>query len=347
MVLNSMLIEHAKPLDMTLRTLDTNGLTILGDSSKLNINNFAEDVLEGLKSEQKYLSPKYFYDQIGSELFVQITKTEEYYPTKTEQSILNQYSSKIVDTCKNVNWLVELGSGSSEKTESLLCEFHKKRKTFNYIPIDVSDIIIDSGKKLLEKYDRLSVTGILSDYEKGLSLVSKVENGSKLILFLGSSIGNFEPPEIDSFLTMTHQTLHDTDYILIGFDLIKERQILEAAYNDAQGITEAFNYNILERINRELDGNFDVDKFEHKACFNEEYSRIEMHLVSKEKQTVTIGAMNTKISFKPKETIHTENSHKFTPEMITSYADKAHLEVVKTWTDPKEYFALCLLRKKQ
>jgi dimethylhistidine N-methyltransferase len=347
MVLNSILIENAKPLDMTLRSIETNRLTILGDSSKHHLNNFAQDVLSGLRAERKILSPKYFYDEIGSNLFVQITQTEEYYPTRTEKSILNQYSSQIVDTCEKVNWLVELGSGSSEKTESLLCEFHQKRNTFNYIPIDVSDIIIDSGKKLLEKYDKLSVTGILSDYERGLSLVSKVENGSKLILFLGSSIGNFTPAEIDAFLTMTRKALHDNDYILIGFDLVKNRGVLEAAYNDAQGITEAFNLNILQRINRELDGNFDVGNFEHTAFFNEKLSRVEMHLVSKKKQTVTIGTLNTKISFRKNETIHTENSHKFTPEMIASYADEARLEVVKTWTDPKDYFALCLLKKKK
>jgi dimethylhistidine N-methyltransferase len=342
-----MLIEHAKPLDMSLRTVGSNGLTILGDSLNHNINSFAEDVLTGLKSDKKYLSPKYFYDTAGSELFVRITQTEEYYPTRTEQSILNHYSPEIVNTCTEVNWLVELGSGSCEKTDALLCEFHKNRTTFNYIPIDVSDIIIDSSKKLLEKYDRLSVTGILSDYEKGLSLISKVENGSKLILFLGSSIGNFEPNEIDAFLKMTQQTLHENDYILIGFDLVKDRQVLEAAYNDGQGITEAFNYNMLKRINRELDGNFNVKKFGHRAFFNETYSRIEMHLVSKERQTVTLGTLKTKINFVAGETIHTENSHKFTLEMISTYADTAKLEIVKTWTDPKEYFALCLLRKRQ
>ena len=347
MLLNSLIIENAKPLDITLRKSDVTGLTILDDSTNQNLDNFAQDVLDGLKSEQKTLSPKYFYDQIGSDLFVKITKTDEYYPTRTEQSILNHYSASIVDTCDDVNWLVELGSGSSEKTDSLLCEFHKKRKTFKYIPIDVSDIIIDSGKKLLEKYDRLSVTGILSDYERGLSLVSNVENEAKLILFLGSSIGNFEPAEIETFLNMTRETLADEDFILIGFDLVKDRDVLHAAYNDAQGITEAFNFNILHRINRELDGNFDMNKFDHKAFFNEKHSRIEMHLVSNINQTVTIGELNTKISFRSGESIHTENSHKFTLDMISSYANKAYLEVVQTWTDPKDYFALCLLRKQR
>jgi dimethylhistidine N-methyltransferase len=342
-----MLIAEANPLDMALKPTSVDGLTILGDRKHRQLDNFGQDVLEGLTADKKTLSPKYFYDQIGSDLFVKITKTEEYYPTRTELSILTQYTPEIVDSCEHVNWLVELGSGSSEKTDALLCEFHKKRKAFNYIPIDVSDIIIDSGKKLLEKYDRLSVTGILSDYEKGLTLVSKVDNGSKLILFLGSSIGNFDNHEIISFLKMTYKAIHYSDYILIGFDLVKDRHVLEAAYNDDQGITEEFNYNIIKRINRELDGNFDVNKFAHKAYFNEQKSRIEMHLVSVENQTVAIGDLNTTISFQSGESIHTENSYKFTGEMIASYADKAQLEVTNTWTDPKNYFALCLLRKKQ
>jgi dimethylhistidine N-methyltransferase len=347
MSLNSILIAEANPMDMTLKPTTVNGLTILGDKKHHQLDNFGQDVLDGLTAVRKTLSPKYFYDQAGSDLFVKITKTDEYYPTRTELSILTQYASEIVDVCDHVNWLVELGSGSSEKTDALLCEFHNKRRAFNYIPIDVSDIIIDSGKKLVEKYDRLSVTGILADYEKGLTLVSKVENGSKLILFLGSSIGNFDHDEIISFLNMTYQAIHYSDYILIGFDLVKDRHVLEAAYNDDQGITEEFNYNIIQRINRELDGNFDINKFKHKAFFNEQESRIEMHLVSIENQTVKIGDLNTKIHFQSGESIHTENSHKFTMEMIASYTDKARLEVIKTWTDPKDYFALCLLRKKQ
>ena len=347
MLLNTSLIENAKPLEITLRTSDVKRLTILDDAKSKNLNNFAQDVCKGLMAEKKYLSPKYFYDQTGSELFVKITQTEEYYLTQTEKAILNHYSASIVDKCKQVNLLVELGSGSSEKTDSLLCEFHNKRKTFNYIPIDVSDIIIDSSKKLLEKYDKLSVTGILSDYERGLSLVSNVENGAKLILFLGSSIGNFEPAELEAFLSMTQKTLDEADFILIGFDLVKDSDVLNSAYNDAQGITEDFNSNILNRINRELDGNFDVNKFAHKAFFNDKLSRIEMHLVSKENQTVTIGELNTKISFKSGESIHTENSHKFTFDMIATYTNNAHLELVKTWTDPKDYFALCLFRKQQ
>jgi dimethylhistidine N-methyltransferase len=347
MLPDSIIIEKAKPLKITQRIGDTDGLMILDDSSNQNYDNFARDVLEGLKAEQKFLSPKYFYDRKGSELFVKITQTDDYYPTRTEESILNHYSPEIVEECNQVNRLVELGSGSSEKTDIILNEFHKKRKAINYIPIDVSDIIINSGKKLLKKYDSLSVTGIVSDYERGLSIVSKIESRAKLVLFLGSSIGNFEPLEIKEFLTMTRQSLNQEDFILIGFDLVKDRDILYAAYNDGEGITKDFNFNILARINRELDANFDLNKFEHSAFYNENQTRIEMHLVSKENQTVTIGALKTKISLKKNETIHTENSHKFTHNMIRSYTEDAGLEVIKTWTDPKNYFSLYLLRKQK
>ena len=312
-----------------------------------NLDNFAEDVLSGLQADKKFLPPKYFYDQKGSELFVQITQTEEYYPTRTERFILNQFSQDIVSKCKNVEQLIELGSGTSEKTDILLRNFHKKRNKINYTMIDVSDIIIKSGKELLRKYDRLSVTGILSDYTKGLSLVPRVENKAKLLLFLGSSIGNFEPREIEKFLILSRQNLNQKDFILVGFDLAKDSKILHAAYNDTKGITREFNLNILRRINRELNANFDLNKFEHHAFYNKNRSRIEMHLISKENQIITIDALEIKINFKKNESIHTENSYKFTPEMIRAYARTTGLNIIKIWTDPLNYFALCLMRKNQ
>jgi dimethylhistidine N-methyltransferase len=177
-----------------------------------------------------------------------------------------------------------------------------------------------------------------------MSFVSKLENGSKLVLFLGSSIGNFNPFEIENFLKMVRKSLNKDDYILIGFDLVKDRAVLEAAYNDAQGMTREFNFNLLRRINRELDGNFDNRKFRHHALFNEDHSRIEMHLVSREAQTVLIKSLNLEIKFKAEETIHTENSHKFTKKMIHHYGQQAKLTLVNTWTDPKDYFALCLFK---
>ena len=311
-MIDSVLVESVKPSQIKKIASGIDSLTLLDVYSPIqNLDNFAKDVLLGLKADKKFLSPKYFYDQKGSELFVQITKTDEYYPTRTEREIINQFSPDIID----------------------------------YIMIDVSDIIIESGKELLKKYDRLSVTGILSDYTRGLTLVPKIGNKAKLILFLGSSIGNFEPHEIEKFLVLTRQNLNQEDFILVGFDLVKDRKILHAAYNDTKGITKAFNLNILRRINRELEANFDLNKFEHHAFYNENRSRIEMHLVSKENQMVTIDALKIKIYFKKNESIHTENSYKFTHKMIHSYAGMANLNIIKTWTDPANYFALCLMRQ--
>jgi dimethylhistidine N-methyltransferase len=240
---------------------------------------------------------------------------------------------------------VELGSGSAEKTEPILEEFHQKNNSFNFVPIDVSDIIIESSAELLNKYDKLSITGIISEYEKGLSFVSRFKNNKKLILFLGSSIGNLNPSEIDVFLKMLRTKTNPDDFILIGFDLVKDRDILFAAYNDTSGITREFNLNILRRINRELDGEFDLNKFEHRAFFNEDHLRMEMHLVAKEAQKVNIGALQTQIEFEEKESIHTENSHKFTIEMINSYAHCAGLKLLKTWRDSQDYYALCLFKR--
>ena len=208
-MIDSVLIEKVKPSHTKKITSGMDNLTLFDAYSPIqNLDNFAEDVLSGLQADKKFLPPKYFYDQKGSELFVQITQTEEYYPTRTERFILNQFSQDIVSKCKNVEQLIELGSGTSEKTDILLRNFHKKRNKINYTMIDVSDIIIKSGKELLRKYDRLSVTGILSDYTKGLSLVPRVENKAKLLLFLGSSIGNFEPREIEKFLILSRQNLN-------------------------------------------------------------------------------------------------------------------------------------------
>ena len=345
-MIDSVLVESVKPSQIKKIASGIDSLTLLDVYSPIqNLDNFAKDVLLGLKADKKFLSPKYFYDQKGSELFVQITKTDEYYPTRTEREIINQFSPDIIKKCENVEQLIELGSGNSEKTDILLKNFHEKRNKIDYIMIDVSDIIIESGKELLKKYDRLSVTGILSDYTRGLTLVPKIGNKAKLILFLGSSIGNFEPHEIEKFLVLTRQNLNQEDFILVGFDLVKDRKILHAAYNDTKGITKAFNLNILRRINRELEANFDLNKFEHHAFYNENRSRIEMHLVSKENQMVTIDALKIKIYFKKNESIHTENSYKFTHKMIHSYAGMANLNIIKTWTDPANYFALCLMRQ--
>lgn len=327
-------------------TLDINQrdrLTLITETENGQTDNFASDVEAGLASDRKYLFPKYFYDTRGSELFVRITQTEEYYPTRVEKYILNKYAEELVAGCSDINVLIELGSGSAEKTEVLIKAFHEERDHFTYVPIDVSDIVIDSSNELLQKYENLKITGIISNYQQGLKLVNEIEE-NKLIAFLGSSIGNFDEEEANCFLANLRKACNPNDQALIGFDLVKDQSVLHAAYNDRQGVTKMFNLNILQRINRELHGDFDLTAFRHLAFYNESKSRIEMHLVSQKSHKVNIGALDKYFHFRKDETIHTENSHKFTFESIRSLMEKSGFSLLKTWTDPDKYFALCLFR---
>lgn len=309
-------------------------------------NSFAEDVKLGLTSQNKFLFPKYFYDIRGSELFEKICETKEYYPTRIEISILKNLSDTISERNKEKNLIVELGSGSSYKTNYILQSFLKSRDKTYYVPIDVSDILVESAKNLVEKYERLFITGLVAFYEEGMDYIVKEDKSPKLILFLGSSIGNFTEKQAIDFMKMLRNHITGGDRLIIGFDLIKDRKVLLDAYNDKEGITAEFNLNILKRINTELGGNFDSMKFEHSAIFNEEKSRIEMHLVSKEDQHIFIKEIDEIISFKKGETIHTENSYKFTYEMINSLADASGMEFSDSYTDDKKYFALCAFKLK-
>lgn len=307
-------------------------------------NSFAEDVLTGLTSAKKFLLPKYFYDENGSRLFEEICRTEEYYPTRAETEILKLLSDTISDRNMDKNHIVELGSGSSEKTNHLLKSFLRKREKLIYSPIDVSNILVESSKQLTEKYDRLFINGILSFYEEGMDLVVKLDDAPKLTIFLGSSIGNFEEKELISFMKMLARHLSKNDRLIIGFDLLKDKKILHAAYNDSKGITAQFNLNILTRINRELDGDFDTGKFYHEAVFNEAKSRIEMYLISKQKMKVSIRNINAVINFEKGERIHTENSYKFTNDAIDKIAGESGMEFSDFYTDNKNYFSLCTFK---
>jgi len=305
-------------------------------------NTFAADVQTGLSADQKWLSPKYFYDDHGSRLFEKITKTPEYYPTRKETSILRKNAAGICNRCENVITIVELGSGSAIKTKIILDAFLAEKDFIRYVPIDVSDILIVSSKDLLTEYARLSVTGIISEYENGLDLIESIDESAKLILFLGSSIGNMDHGEAMEFLQRIADSMLTQDFLLVGFDMVKRPNILNAAYNDLTGYTESFNLNILHRINRELNANFDVVKFEHRAFYNEKFHRIEMHLAAREDQEIMIKELDTTFSFSAGETIHTENSHKFTPEMITTFAKNCGLKILQTWQDPQKYYSLTL-----
>jgi L-histidine N-alpha-methyltransferase len=328
------------------KIIKSNRIDVFAEKKAFVTDSLAEDVEISLTAHPKYLLPKYFYDDSGSRLFEQITLTEEYYPTRSEQWILENYINELEEICTGINVISELGSGTSEKTKIILDNFTGKRKHLHYIPIDVSDILIEGSKNLIHEFNNISVTGIISEYEKGLSLLAQIEDHPKLLLFLGSSIGNFEDDEIITLMQNISDALYENDYVLIGFDLEKDEKILNRAYNDAAGITSAFNKNILHRINRELGADFDLNKFRHHAFFNARKHRVEMHLISIDNQFVHIGKLNRTISFCEGESIHTENSHKFSDKLINDYASQANLRIVKTWKDKNKYFALSLLAAK-
>ncbi|HYX72541.1 MAG TPA: L-histidine N(alpha)-methyltransferase, partial [Nitrososphaera sp.] len=292
---------------------------------------FAADVERGLAAENKYVSPKYLYDKVGSQLFEQICLQPEYYPTRTEASILNKHAPVISNlTGRNVE-IIELGSGSSSKTAILLRYLSLKKKRLYYFPIDISSsILMESTRRLKSQFPNVSITGIRSDYNLGIDraaaaaaeCISAERNQEipdmKLVLFLGSSIGNFELIEARSLLGSVRKKLHTNDLLLVGFDLQKDESVLNAAYNDKAGITAKFNLNLLARINRELDGNLELENFEHHAFYNREQHRIEMHLVSKTDQQLYIGALGKTFDITKGESIHTENSYKYTSNQIAA-----------------------------
>jgi L-histidine N-alpha-methyltransferase len=318
------------------------------DSSDF-VEEFARDVRRGLRSKPKYLLAKYFYDEEGSRLFEEITRLPEYYPTRTEASILKEHAASIRDALEGDISLVELGSGSSFKTQILLENIMEEQRRLHYLPIDISPTILDeTARKLDARYPHLTIIPIASEYGEGLRKATRVTIREpqvaerKLVLFLGSSIGNFEPREAGSFLNTLRDGMGEEDALLIGFDLQKDRSILEPAYDDAAGVTARFDLNLLARINRELGGEFDLDAFRHQAHYNEPAGRMEMHLVSQREQRVAIRQLNESFGFSKGESIHTESSYKYTIPLIEEIASNARFRVGKVFTDPKKWFALAL-----
>jgi len=309
---------------------------------------FAFDVSVGLRGKRKSLPFRYLYDSAGSKLFEQICLQPEYYPTRTEASILAKFSPMIAQLLNNrAISVIELGSGKSTKTKILLEQFKAMAKEVVYFPIDISDAILHETAVSLTTELGINVIAIPAEYSKGIKKANKIISKSrifprKLILFLGSSIGNFEPREAAAFLRMIRETMKEGDVLLIGFDLHKDRRMLDAAYNDKNGITARFNLNLLERINMELQGQFDVDKFAHIAFYNEKLRRIEMHLVSKEDQNIYIAYLDKFFHFERGETIHTENSYKYDMHQIKDIAKGSGLILKDRFMDEKKWFCLAL-----
>lgn len=307
-------------------------------------NDFPRAVAEGLAAPQKTLPCRYFYDERGSELFERICELPEYYLTRTERRLLEQHAADIVAAVGSSVSLVEFGSGSSCKTRLLFDAFLAQQPTLHYTPIDISrDFLRQSAHALLADYPELHITALAAEYGAAMDCLPDSDL-PRLFLFLGSNIGNFAPDHAAAFLQNLHRVMRPEDRLLLGVDLVKSRGILEAAYNDAQGVTATFNLNLLHRINQELGANFDPEQFRHHAPFVAEHTRVEMHLISRRAQTVHIAALNQNFSFADGEIIHTENSHKYTPQAIAELCGQAGMRLQSVWTDNAEQFAAVLLQ---
>jgi dimethylhistidine N-methyltransferase len=297
---------------------------------------FAVDVLEGLTSTPKRLPPKYFYDNIGSRLFERIAALPEYYPTRTELQILRANAPSIAALLPAGCALVEFGSGASTKVRILI---DAARHVAVYVPVDISaEYLLESATELRQAYPDIAVLPLAVDFVTPFELPSSIAALPHAGFFPGSTIGNLEPHEAATFLRNVGNSLGRDAMFIIGVDLVKDSKVLHDAYNDAQGVTAQFNLNLLARINRELGATFNLDQFEHHAFYNRERNRIEMHLASTKRQKVKV--CGECIEFRAGETIHTENSYKYTVESFGALARGAGWKPITAWTDPRNYFSV-------
>lgn len=300
---------------------------------------FQEDVLSGLAKNQRQIPPKYFYDQTGSRLFDAICQLPEYYPTRIETGLLKQYGAEMAQCVGEGSVLVEFGSGSSLKIRLLL----EALQPAAYLPIDISrDHLFASASELAADYPKVAVHAICADYARSLTLPEGFAGKPKAGFFPGSSIGNFEPQEAHHFLERVAALLGPGGGLLVGVDLKKDIALLKAAYNDSHGTTAAFNLNLLRRINRELEGDFNLAGFAHHALYNAAKGRVEMHLVSRKDQVVKVGHQAFK--FRAGETIHTENSYKYHIEEFQQLTRSAGFQPQRVWIDQRELFSVHYLR---
>jgi dimethylhistidine N-methyltransferase len=301
---------------------------------------FREDVAAGLRREQKTIAPMYFYDHEGSLLFEQICQQPEYYLTRTETTILREHAVDILDEVGE-STIVELGNGNSVKTRLLLDECNRRQHALHYVPIDISESMLRAtAASLANDYPRLSIDALATDYLNGLAALPAARR--RVVLFLGSNLGNFTISEQDQLFARLASSLQRGDYLLLGLDLKKPAAILEPAYNDAAGVTAAFNCNLLRRMNRELEARFDLSAFTHLAFYNAQLSQIEMHLQSTRVQEVAITALNLRVPFRAAETIHTEISRKFDWAELDAQLQPYGFQPRARWTDERGWFLLSL-----
>lgn len=309
-------------------------------------DDFAEVVRGGLGAEPKRLACRFLYDAEGSRLFEEICALPEYYLTRAEREILERRAAAIAASLPADVDLVELGSGSAEKTEVLLAAFAERGSRVRYVPIDICrEVLEESGERLLERHEDLSILAVEAEYAAGLERLERDSaERARLVLWLGSNVGNFDRPAAAAFLGRVRRVLGPDDRLLLGVDLRKERAVLEAAYDDAQGVTARFNSNLLARANRELGADFDLSAFRHEAVYDEELGRVDMYLVSQREQDVRLSPDGPCVHFAAGERVHTESSYKYSPAEIDALAEAAGLQVVERWLDSAGRYALNLLR---
>jgi len=309
-----------------------------------HLDSFAEAVRQGLSGAPKSLPCRFLYDEIGSALFEQICDLPEYYLTRAEHQILEDEASDIVAHLPAGVALAELGSGSSTKTRLLIESLLERQPTLRYLPVDISPTILqESARALLSDYPSLEVHAIAGEYEEGLRHLEGQRDRPKLIAWLGSNVGNFDRRRAARFLRGVRDAMSDRDRVLVGVDLRKSAEVLEAAYDDDAGVTARFSLNLLARINRELDGRFDLERFEHQAIYRDLEGRVDIGLVSRCDQEVEIAALESVVKFERGERIHTEDSYKYSVEEIDALAEGAGLALRHRWLDRTRAYSLNLL----
>ena len=303
-------------------------------------DSFADHVIAGLGDSPKWLSAKYFYDAAGSALFEQITDLPEYYPTRTELSILQRCAGEMSGYVPLSAALVEFGTGSTKKARILI---DAAPQLAAYVPVDISgEFLVQEAAAVRRDVPWIAVLPVVADFTRDFDLPQQIRSRPRVGFFPGSTIGNFEPEDATEFLRQAARILGPGATMIVGVDRIKDKAVLDAAYDDAAGVTARFNLNVLARMNRELGGNFDLASFRHRAFYNAENHRIEMHLESTNAQSVTVAGRT--FAFAKGETIHTENSYKYTLESFRALAREAGWRWAATWTDERDYFAVHALK---
>ena len=326
--------------------LDTETIVIESWLSETEERSLANDVLDGLTRPFKELPPKHFYDSRGSELFERICEQPEYYPTRSERSILESRAAEIV-SATGAGELVELGSGAADKARILLAAMADAGTLQRYVPLDVSEVVVrDAAAQLVDEYPELRVHGVIGDFERHLDRVPAPLDGvPRVVALLGGTIGNFPPGTRRRLLRSVGALLGPRDRLLLGTDLVKDPAVIEAAYDDAQGVTAEFNRNVLHVINRELDADFTPEQFDHVAFFDRRHEWIEMRLRAQRPCSVLIGDLGLRVEFAAGEELRTEISAKFTRARIESDYAAAGLVLDRWYTDEDEHYALSLARR--